>query len=157
MIEQKFLLVLRQICERLSDLDHPWAITGSLGLVIQGVSVEVHDIDIQTNGRGAKAIEDLFAEQIIRPVEYSESPKIRSHFGQMEINGCKVDIMGDIEKKSKDGWLQSPQLRRIIKYGQFENIMVPVLDLSYELNAYRLLNRITTAKAIAEVIGDQES
>ena len=44
MIQATYIDVLKRICRLLSDLDHPWAITGSMGMALQGVDIDVHDI-----------------------------------------------------------------------------------------------------------------
>jgi len=40
-----------KLYERLGDSDVNWAVTGSLGFALQGVPVEPHHIDIQTDGK----------------------------------------------------------------------------------------------------------
>ncbi|MEJ2351403.1 MAG: hypothetical protein P8Y03_16570, partial [Anaerolineales bacterium] len=75
------LEVLRKILTQLKDRPVNWAVTGSLGMALQGVPVEVHDIDIHTDGDGAYEIERYLAEFVVKPVRYRESEHIRSHFG----------------------------------------------------------------------------
>jgi len=65
---------LRKICERLKD-DVIWALTGSLGHALQGVPVEVHDVDIQTDREGAYEIERRFSEFVVRRVRFSSTDK----------------------------------------------------------------------------------
>jgi hypothetical protein len=38
-------------------LPDPWAVTGSLGMALQGMELAVHDIDLQTSREGAYEIE----------------------------------------------------------------------------------------------------
>ena len=45
--------VLEKIMNRLEDKPIIWVLTGSLGMALQGVPVQVHDIDIQTDKEGA--------------------------------------------------------------------------------------------------------
>lgn len=49
MIDPHYHNVLRKICACLQDCRCPWAITGSLGLSLQGMAMAVNDIDIQTD------------------------------------------------------------------------------------------------------------
>jgi hypothetical protein len=49
MIELYYLNTLRKICAQLNNCQNSWVVTGSLGMALQGVDIEVHDIDIQTN------------------------------------------------------------------------------------------------------------
>ena len=34
---------------RLKTLPHPWVVTGSLGMALQGMDLEIHDIDVQSD------------------------------------------------------------------------------------------------------------
>lgn len=154
MIEQRYLSVLRRICDRLSALKHPWAITGSLGLALQSVAVEIHDVDIQSDKEGAYQIQDLLAGKVIKPVSFVESEGIRSHFSQLWLDGCKIEIMGDIEKISEQGWNGPPHLPNITRGVRLEDLSVPVLDLDYERDAYRLLNRMATVEAIEQALAN---
>ena len=71
MIEAQYLATLRKIYSCLKDGKVIWVITGSLGMALQGIDLEVHDIDIQTDQQGAFEIESKFPENIIEPVRYS--------------------------------------------------------------------------------------
>ncbi|ALM75393.1 nucleotidyltransferase domain-containing protein [Thermococcus barophilus] len=106
-----------------------WVVTGSLGFALQGVPVEPHDIDIQTDKEGAYEIERLFSEFVIKKVTFSSTEKIRSHFGALMIDGIKVEIMGDIQKKVNDEWEPPVDINRYKRFVQIEGMKIPVLDL----------------------------
>ena len=72
--------------------------TGSLGMQIQGMQLEVHDIDIQTDQAGAYQVESLFTEYMVEKVAFSTSKHIRSHFGALKIGGVKVRNHGKYRK-----------------------------------------------------------
>ena len=91
MIEQQYLKVLGKICTRLKDHQIDWAVTGSLGMALQGMEIEVHDIDLQTDQQGSYALDNLFPEYVVKHVHYSISERIRSYLSVMEIDGIKVD------------------------------------------------------------------
>src|SRR4051812_5071866 len=99
MIDPRYLNALRRICQRLQDERLIWVVTGSLGMALQGVDVEVHDIDLQTDKDGAYEIQSRFGEWVVVPVRDSVSERIRSHFGLLEIDGIKVEIMGEVQKR----------------------------------------------------------
>jgi len=84
MLDERYLNVLEIILSRLEHLSHPWAVTGSLGLFLQGIEVEVHDIDLQSSKEGAFFIEKVLEEYVIRKVEYLESERIRSFLGELK-------------------------------------------------------------------------
>ncbi|NJE08637.1 hypothetical protein E3E31_08910 [Thermococcus sp. M39] len=152
MIPQTHLKVLRKLYERLKDSDVNWVITGSLGFALQGVPVEPHDIDIQTDKEGAYEIEHLFSEFVVRPVKFRESERIRSHFGALMIDGIKVEIMGDIQKKVNDEWEPPVDINRYKRFVQIEGMKIPVLDLEYEYQAYLKLGRVEKAKMLKKFL-----
>ncbi len=77
-----------------------WVVTGGFGFGLQGVLVEPHDIDIQTDKEGAYEIERLFSEFVVKPVKFRKSERIRSHFGALMIEGVRVEIMGRFKRNS---------------------------------------------------------
>ena len=140
---------LRTIHHRLGGSAVNWAVTGSLGLLLQGVPTEVHDIDIQTDRWGAYEIERRLAELMTRGVTLRTSERIRSHFGAAEIGGVSVEIMGDIQKRLEVGaWDKLPNLRRLGKTVLVDGMSVPVLSLEYEYRAYLNLGRTQKAEMI---------
>lgn len=146
---------IRLIVDRICSMDQPWAFTGSLGMAIQGLSLPVHDIDIQTNKAGAYEIQDMLSSCLVSPVRYRESDKIRSYFGLFQLDEIRIEVMGDIEKLSPDGkWIGPSELHSIIKYVNFEELTLPVLDLSYEREAYQMLGRSARVSLIDEFVGN---
>jgi hypothetical protein len=149
MIEEQYLNVLRKIYLRLGDNQAIWVITGSLGMALQGMDVKIHDIDIQTNKYGAYEIEKCFPEYRVKPVHYSISERIRSHIGMLEINGIKVEIMGDIQKLLDDHtWEEPVKVEDHRCWIEINGIRIPVLSLEYEYQAYLQLGRIEKAEML---------
>lgn len=141
-LEPAFLKTLLQIHDRLAGTAVLWAVTGSLGMALQSVPVAVHDIDLQTDAAGAYEIGRIFANHVTRPIVYSATETIRSHFGALELNGIRVEIMGDVEKRLGNGrWELPPDLHHHRRYAFCQNRHIPVLDLAYERDAYQKLNR----------------
>ena len=153
MINPIYLNVLRKIYIRLCNTNINWVITGSLGFALQGVPVEPHDIDVQTNKTGAYEIERLFSKFVDRKVAFSSTHVIRSHFGVLMIDGIKVEIMGDIQKRLDNGTWESPvDLKQHRKIVEIEGMQVPVLSLAYEYQAYMKLGRIDKAKMLKKYL-----
>ena len=148
-IEPRFVAVLHRIHSRLDRSGIEWAITGSLGMALQGVDVDVHDIDLQTDKAGAYWIAQHFSESVVRPVVYSASERIRSHFGALEIDGVTVEIMGDVQKRLKTGeWEEPVQVRRHMLWVEREGMSLPVLSLEYEYQAYLQMGRVEKARLL---------
>jgi len=149
MVEKPYLAVLQIIYECLRDTSVEWVVTGSLGMALQGMGLEVHDIDLQTDEIGAYEIEKRFAEYIVQPVRYVMSEQIRSHFGILEIEGVKVEIMGALQKRL-DGqrWEAPVEVTAYRQWVEVNGMRIPVLSLAYEQRAYRKLGRMDKARAI---------
>jgi hypothetical protein len=149
MIETQYLNVLRKIYNRLIDNQVNWVITGSLGMALQGMDVKVHDIDIQTNKDGAYDLEGIFREYQVKPVSYSQSERIRSYLGMLEIDGIKIEIMGDIQKLLDDNMWEEPVMVENHRcWVENYEMRIPVLSMEYEYQAYLELGRNEKAEMI---------
>ena len=149
MIAARYLNALRVIARRLEGQAIDWAVTGSCGFALQGLDVAVHDIDLQTDGPGAYAIERALADKSSRKVAYSAAERIRSHFGTLEIDGVKVEIMGGIQKRLGDGTWEAPvDIRLHQRWVAIGDVRIPVLSLEYEYMAYLALGRAERAEML---------
>jgi hypothetical protein len=156
MIETQYLAALCKIYSRLKDCRAVWVITGSLGMALQGIDLEVHDIDIQTDRHGAFEIESKFPENIIEPVYYSPSERIRSYFGKLEIEGIQVEIMGDIQKRiDEKTWEEPVQVEHYQRWINIDGMQIPVLSLEYEYQAYLKLGRVERAEILRKWLQNQ--
>ncbi len=157
MIPERHLAALKIICDRLSDMPTAWAVTGSFGMALQGMEVEVHDIDLQTSDTGAYEIGERLSEYVVQPVRLLPSERISSHFGVCEIAGVKVEIMGSVQKWiDGQGWEEPVDValhRRFVKIGEMR---VPVVSLKYEYEAYRKLGRAEKAAAIKRFLDESQ-
>lgn len=144
-----FESALALIASRLASADFAWAITGSLGMRLQGMALEPRDIDLQSTRDGALRTQALFPEYVSQPVIYKPSERIHSWFGAMEIDGIPVEIMGDMEKLRPDGlWEPAPDLSSVICWVVYQDLRLPVLDLNYEYESYRMMGREAKAERI---------
>ncbi len=140
-----FLPVLHQLHTTLHGQDVLWTITGSTAFALRGLPFTPNDIDLQTDAPGAYAIEKLLPEFVAHPVTYSGTERIRSHFGQLQMDSIKIEIMGDVEKWVNGRWQPPPDLTQHREYVQFVEMKVPVLSLAYECVAYEEMGRRETA------------
>lgn len=150
-VDAEYLDVLRKIYKRLEGSGVNWVVTGSVGFALQGLPVEPHDIDIQADEAGAYEIEKLFSEFVTKKVSFSSAEKIRSHFGALQVDGVKVEIMGDIQKRNEDGsWDNPVDLHKYKHFVEIDGMTIPVLSLEYEHQAYMKLGRVEKAKMLKE-------
>ena len=149
MIDPVYLNVLCQIHARLSNTDVNWVVTGSLGFALQGVPVQPNDIDLQTDKAGAYEIESLFSNAVTRKVQFSATERIKSHFGALQIDGLEVEIMGESQKRGPDGvWEKIVDPARYRRVVEIDGLLVPVLSLEYEYQAYLKFGRTERAKML---------
>jgi hypothetical protein len=112
-------------------------LAGSLSLALQGINVEPHDIDVLTDRQGAFRINAMLKKYEKKAVEYAETEKVSSFFGIFEIQGVKVEVMGDYREKPK-----------II---EVDEIRIPVSSLEDQLVSYRRLKRTKDAEKIRKI------
>ncbi len=143
--------VLERLATRLNARQVPWAVTGSTSFALQGVPLTPNDIDVQTSEAGAYAVEEAFADAVVEPVSFSEAESIRSHFGALEIEGVRVEVMGALQKRLDDGSWEAPieiaDHRTFVDLGE---VPIPVLALSYEAEAYERMGRTERAELLRE-------
>lgn len=153
MIPLKPITVLKKIHDDLKDRDVNWVVVGSLGLALRGISLEPYDIDIMTDRRGAYEMQRIFSKFVTKPIALRTSEKIQSHFGSLEIDGVKVEIMGDFQIRLPDGTWESPVNLEVFKEtASVEGMQVPVLSLEFEYRANLKLGRTDKAEMIRKRI-----
>jgi hypothetical protein len=158
MVEQQFLRALHTIYARLEKSGVKWAVTGSVGMVLQGMDLAVHDIDLQTDSEGVYEIERCLSEFVLKPVLYKATGRMRSRLGLLEIEAVRVEIMGGIQKLLADGTWEAPvdvELHR--RFVEVEGMKIPVLSLEYEYRAYLAMGRTDRAELIKKWLDAQGS
>lgn len=136
MINPIFFEVLRKICTRLNEINVNWALTGSLNLALQGVPVEVNDIDVLTDKIGAHQIENCFSEFVTKKVAFSSAVRIRSYVGLLMIDGVRVEVIGDVQLKRDNGsWQRTADLEFEKRTIEIKGIPIPFRPLQYECQA----------------------
>jgi hypothetical protein len=153
-LSDSLLAALRTLATRLDKQPVNWAITASCGLALQGVPVDVHDIDLVTDRTGAYRIERLFAAEMIRPVRLSSSDVIQSHYGAFALGGYDFEIIGDAQFRGADGGWDAPlDFTPHKHYLDIEGMTLPVLTLEYEYESYVRLGRAAKIKLLGDWLG----
>ena len=145
----RHLGALRVLAARLPLDQVNWALTGSTSHALQGVPVEPHDIDIQTDAAGARQAAEALSAYVVSPPSLAESETIRSIRGNYRIAGVAVELIGAVQKPADDGSWEIPtdpaRHRRIVQIGP---LAVPVLSLEYEASAYERIGRSERAELL---------
>jgi len=147
---------LLTIAKTLEPAGVRWAVTASAGLALQGVDVSPADLDINTDKRGAYEIAMLFKERVVTPVGYRRSPRYRSHFGELEIEGVKVEIMGNLRVFGGGRWspARSPANRKIARI-DVEGVSIPVVPITLLKRTGYLRERIDKGKGPAKKVKER--
>ena len=149
MIEAHHLNALQKVYALLENKNILWTVTGSLNMVLQGMPVTAHDIDLQTDEAGAYAMEALFPEYVVEPVRYLASERMRSHLGKLLIDEVEVEIIGGLRKLLPDGTWEVPvDVKAHRCYVEINNMRVPVLSLAYEYQAYLTIGRLEKSEML---------
>ena len=140
--------IVRHIIPAMFKAQQPWALMGSLASVLQGIDdYRPPDIDIVTSMEGAYIMEGCVSAEgaTVRPVAKSSAGPYTSYFGVFEVNGIKVEVMGDLEIHvadahlvASDHWSRWSERVRIL---HFRDKHIPVVPLEWQLVANAMLNR----------------
>jgi hypothetical protein len=157
-IPAKFLPAVRTIHAALLETQVDWAVTGSMGMALQGMDLPINDIDIQTDEDGAYEVERRLAQYVVVPVLYKASERMRSRLGKLNVEGVQVEIIGGIQKRTQDGeWDQPVQVAQHRVWVEAEGLSIPVLSLEYEYEAYKIMGRDDKATRIRQWLDRQSS
>ena len=150
-IDPRLIAVLLAIHHVLEGKGVRWAVMGSLNHALQGLEIQPRDIDICIDERGAYAMERLHEEYVTRRVSYKEGEGVRSHFGELKIDGVTVEIIGDMEIRADDGvWtpLSDGPYRHVI----VAEASIPVRTLEQEVETYTGLSRVERAEKLRKLL-----
>lgn len=157
MISPSHIEALRKVSMRLKDKDICWAVTGSMNMAMQGMAVEVHDIDLQTNEAGAYKMQALLQAYVVTPVRYLASERMHSHLGKLVIDGVEVEIIGGLQKLLPDGTWEAPlDVAAHTCLVEIEGMQVPGLTLDYEYQAYVLMGRMEKAELLRQWLEESD-
>ncbi len=139
--------------DRLRASSATWALSGTGALAAHGIDVTFRDLDVVTTKDGAHEIAKLLAEFLVIPVALTTRGNIRAHLGVLRIDGCEVDVLGDVRNQLQDGrWTPvvdvTPQFVTIASISR----TVPLLPLRQLLAAYQNMGRPQTASLIVTAL-----
>lgn len=147
---KKNMEIFINIMKMKAEQNFPIVLSGSTSLYLQGVNIEVNDLDILTDSYGAEYLDNILKEFCIKKSEYSTTDKYKSHFGIYEIDNVKIDIMGEFQYKLKSGEWSIPNHTNKIYLLKYDNIEIPVLSLEQELVEYQNTGKKDTILKINE-------
>ncbi|MBU0667360.1 MAG: hypothetical protein ABIC91_04850 [Nanoarchaeota archaeon] len=138
MIPKTHIAALRVIVNETRDKDIFWFLGGSTNLALQGIDVSVNDIDLLSDEKGVYELEKSLKQYVVKPVFWRESETIASHYGQLNIDGVDVEIMGELDVKS--AYRQNIKKDDILMT-KVDDFYIPCCSLKHEYDAYVKLGR----------------
>ena len=158
-VRHALLSVVRQVVPAMFKSQQPWALMGSTGSVLQGIDgYAPPDIDLVTTMEGAYIMAGSVAGcgATVRPVSYSISPPYESHFGIFEVDDVKVEVMGDLIIRCKDGTINAAEhfakWSDKVRVLHFDTYHIPVVRLEWQLVANVLLRRPERSSGIVDLM-----
>ncbi len=142
--------VLKLLAERLVGIT--WMLIGSTNLAAQGVSIEVHDIDLLTDKEGAYEIGRRLHEFIVQPVVFSENERFASHFGRFLIDGVEIEVMGDLQNKPPDDYWGEGEGFKEKLFLDIDGTGIPAATLRKEYTASLRMGRLEKAEKIKKAM-----
>jgi hypothetical protein len=137
------------LCLPLGEIN--WALTGSTAHALQGVPVEPHDIDVQTDEVGTWKAAEVLAPYCLSLPRRVESQRVRSLLGSYAIGGIAVELIGAVQKRqSDDSWGAPTDPAEHRRFVRLDDLRIPVLSLEYEAVAYAELGRHERAELLRQ-------
>ncbi len=149
--------IMRCIIPSMFKAQQPWALVGSTASVLQGFpNYQPPDIDLATTMEGAFVMSRCLGNSgsVVRHIRYSVRPPYSSYFGIFEVQGVKVEVMGDLIIRCVDGvidmtdhWARWSDTVRVC---QIDDLHIPVVPLEWQIIANAMLGRDDRVDAIAD-------
>ena len=147
---------VQSLIQRLTEVQDIWAITGGCNLYLRGCINCAKDIDIVTSKQGVVEIARKLDGQVMK-IQKTEAENVRSYFFSTEMNGVKIEVMGDPENKINGIWILNSTWVKLIEFIQLNNMLIPVESLEYEFLIDNIIGNINRANLIKNCITNQSN
>ncbi len=135
--------VLRRLAGELQRLGLEYKVVGGASAALHGLWQSVKDLDLELSVDSAYRFQQIFQTYTIQPVALRESAVYRSHFGQFEIDGVKIEVMGDLHRREGELWV--PTWTRTLDLLDLDGVPVRVSWLEEETLGYIRRGRLERA------------
>jgi hypothetical protein len=120
-----------------------YKVVGGASAALHSLPLPVKDLDLEVSAEAAYRFQQFFQSYTIQPVALSESPDYRSHFGKFELDGLKIDVMGDLHRREGDRWV--PTWTRTLDLLDLDGVSIRVSSLEEETLGYIRRGRLERA------------
>ena len=129
-----------------------WVLAGSISLALHGIDVKVGDIDIITDMASALKITQLLKEFQIKELEYSSSDFYRSYHAVFVINDVKVEIMGDLQERIGNDWIDLSWRIDSAEKIELSGRIFPLSPLADQLRSYAGSEREEDREKVGKIL-----
>jgi hypothetical protein len=150
---------LAQVARRLEAVTEPWCVGASGALALHGLPLTPRDVDLFTTPRGVDQIAQALDDCLVQPPHWWDSPLAQSRFAAFDVDGVRVEVIGDLRPRGLDGTLATEP--RSLEYGLMvlpgADVQVPVSPLPVLLQSYRLAQRPERVRQIEKFLRKEGS
>ncbi|MFC2028993.1 ATP-binding cassette domain-containing protein [Chloroflexota bacterium] len=151
-LSQKHSTALLKFMELVPPARYNWCLSGSANLRLQGMDVQVHDLDIHCRQEDIKFVQEALADHMISPVRVLETGKIHSLDGRASISEVEIDLIANMQVQLDTGeWQDLVDLDQKIRM-DWQGKQLPLLPLSIEAQIYRVLGRMEKHHLVRDFI-----
>lgn len=151
MINSGILDALQILIRLLRGKDIRWVVMGSLSLALQGVDINPNDVDILTDENGAFKIGALLMKYEVKPVSFGRTDLFESFYGVYDIEGIKVDVMGDLRVRLGGIWVSLSERLKTPIIKQVDTMNIPLSSLHDQQQFYEKLGRDKDKECILKI------
>lgn len=142
------------LAKKLGNLQY--AFRGTTSLVLQGLEMNVDDIDILCDKKTALACNALLKDFLVEEVSLKQSDKFRSYFGRFSMEGLLVEVMGEWQiKDGKDNWSDPLDASERIPL-KISDQEVFVTTIEAELSVFAKMGRWNAYQRIKKQVEDKQ-
>ncbi len=110
-----------------------WMVIGSTSLAFHNIDIIPKDVDILTDKEGALKSNTVLKKFMVKKVKWKKGNHYKSYFGEFKMHLLKVEIMGELSVKTKDGWKSLMHRLNEPVYGFIDGIPIPITKLEDQL------------------------
>lgn len=149
MITEKFKKTIKIIHKSLENNKIKWALVGSTNMLLQGMNVQPHDLDVVVQLKDLKKTREIFSEynvssiKELKPLTNEPAWEVR-----IEINDVEVQIFAQLNTGEYVRRLLANKLTNI----RLGNVEIPCFTLEAEEQTYAETNRLNKSNLIKEFL-----
>jgi hypothetical protein len=153
-LKESFVNALEILVNKLGNIQY--CVRGTASLVLQGIDMNVDDIDVLCDEKTALLVNDLLKEYLVEVISYKESDKFKSYFGKFNIDGVLVEFMGHWQIKDKYGNWSKVYDGSVYNTVSVNDFVVKVTKIEDELTMFLAMGRFNAYQKIKKQLQSKD-